>query len=72
VKSKKPELYLRRRFDDFLKNPNIMTSNPVAIVTPEEEVQDIDTLADWKMAEMKYKLIVSFCAKCTKDSNPSG
>jgi len=39
----------------FLKNPNIMTSHPVAIVTPEEEFQDIDTLADWDMAEMKYK-----------------
>jgi len=35
--------------------PNIMTGNPVAIVTPEEEFQDIDTLADWDMAEMKYK-----------------
>ena len=24
---------------------------------PEERVQDIDTEADWKMAEMKYKML---------------
>ena len=40
----------------FHKNPNIMMLNPVAIVTPEEEVQDIDTPEDWKLAEMKWKL----------------
>ena len=40
----------------FHKNPNIMMLNPVAIVTPEEEVQDIDTMDDWKLAEMKYRI----------------
>lgn len=33
-----------------------MMLNPVAIVTPEEEVQDIDTPEDWKLAEMKYRI----------------
>lgn len=41
----------------FHKNPNIMMLNPVAIVTPEEEVQDIDTMDDWMIAEMKYRIL---------------
>lgn len=51
--------YYWYRTADFLKNPNIMTSDPVAIITPEEEAQDIDTLDDWEMAEMKYRLFKS-------------
>jgi len=49
--------YYWYRTDAFLKNPNIMTSDPVAIITPEEEVQDIDTLDDWKMAEVKFAML---------------
>lgn len=49
--------YYWYRTSAFLRNPNIMASDPVAIITPEEEVQDIDTLDDWKMAEMKYTLM---------------
>ena len=41
----------------FHENPNIMMLNPAAIVTPEEEVQDIDTMDDWKLAEMKWKIL---------------
>lgn len=41
----------------FKKEQNIMMLNPVAIITPEEEVQDIDTLEDWKLAEVKYALL---------------
>lgn len=41
----------------FHKNPDIMMLNLVAIVTPEEEVQDIDTVEDWKLAEMKYRIL---------------
>lgn len=26
---------------------------------PESEVQDIDTVEDWKIAEMKYQIMVS-------------
>lgn len=51
--------YYWYRTSAFLQNPNIMTSDPVAIVTPEEEVQDIDTPDDWKMAEMKYRLTMT-------------
>jgi len=49
--------YYWYRTADFLGNPNIMTSSPVAVITPESEVQDIDTLEDWKMAELKFKLM---------------
>ena len=28
-----------------------------AIIVPEDRVQDIDTETDWKLAEMKYKLL---------------
>lgn len=30
----------------------------VPIVIPETEVQDIDNLTDWKLAEMKYKMMI--------------
>lgn len=30
----------------------------VPIIVPETEVQDIDNLSDWKIAEMKYKMMV--------------
>jgi len=36
---------------------SIFARNSGSIVLSEEEVQDIDNLTDWKLAEMKYKLI---------------
>jgi N-acylneuraminate cytidylyltransferase len=33
------------------------TNNSASIILSEEEVQDIDNLPDWKLAEMKYKLL---------------
>ena len=30
----------------------------VPIVVPETEVQDIDNLTDWKLAEMKYQMMI--------------
>lgn len=51
--------YYWYRTEAFLRNPNLMVGNPIAVITPEEEVQDIDTPADWKMAEMKYRLLMS-------------
>lgn len=30
----------------------------VPVVVPETEVQDIDNLTDWKLAEMKYKMMI--------------
>lgn len=34
----------------------IFTNNSSSIILPEERVQDIDNLSDWKLAEIKYKL----------------
>ncbi|MCK9412239.1 MAG: pseudaminic acid cytidylyltransferase [Prolixibacteraceae bacterium] len=36
---------------------SIFTSNTGSILLSEEEVQDIDNSIDWKLAEMKYKLL---------------
>lgn len=33
------------------------TNNTASIILSEEEVQDIDNLTDWKLAEMKYKIL---------------
>jgi pseudaminic acid cytidylyltransferase len=41
----------------FLETQNLFGSNTVPIELPESEVQDIDTLEDWKMAEMKYQIL---------------
>lgn len=49
--------YYWYRTSAFKQQPNIMMLSPIAIVTPEEEVQDIDTLDDWKMAEIKFNML---------------
>ncbi|MBR1650011.1 MAG: pseudaminic acid cytidylyltransferase [Lachnospiraceae bacterium] len=41
----------------FLKENKLVTDNTVAVIYPESEVQDIDTLEDWKIAEIKYSMI---------------
>lgn len=38
---------------------SIITDNTSSIILSEEEVQDIDTDVDWKLAEMKYELLQS-------------
>jgi N-acylneuraminate cytidylyltransferase len=43
--------------DAFLKEKRMFMDNSGAIIIPESEVQDIDTEEDWKIAEMKYKII---------------
>ena len=45
--------------DRFLENKKLFTSNSGAIVISQLEAQDIDTAADWKLAEMKYKLMMN-------------
>lgn len=35
----------------------LFTDNTASIILDEDKVQDIDTLTDWKLAEMKYKLM---------------
>ncbi|MEJ8756749.1 pseudaminic acid cytidylyltransferase [Pontibacter sp. H259] len=43
--------------DRFLDTHKLFTDNTGAIELQELEVQDIDTETDWKLAELKYKLI---------------
>lgn len=41
----------------FLEIKKLWAPNTLPIEMPESEVQDIDNEEDWKMAEMKYKMI---------------
>lgn len=41
----------------LLKNKSLLTENIDALVLNEQEVQDIDTIDDWKIAEIKYQLM---------------
>lgn len=41
----------------FLEREGQFTDGIAAIELPESEVQDIDTLEDWKVAEMKYRIL---------------
>jgi len=45
------------RISEFLKEKKLITDNTVPYVMDEIMVQDIDNESDWKMAEMKYKLL---------------
>jgi len=45
------------RISEFMKQKRFFAQNAGAIVLPESEVQDIDTEEDWKIAEMKYKMM---------------
>ncbi len=40
----------------FYKNNKINSNNIAYFEMDEKECQDIDTLEDWKMAELKYKV----------------
>lgn len=43
--------------DILQKNKKLLSDNGTAIVMDEFHVQDIDTLEDWALAEMKYRLL---------------
>lgn len=45
------------KVNEFMKNKKLFTENSGAIELNEIEIQDIDNETDWKLAEMKYKLI---------------
>jgi len=45
------------RSERFLKQKKLFTESTIPIEVPESHVQDIDTLEDWKIAEMKYTTI---------------
>jgi len=41
----------------FMERNKLITDKTIPLILPETEVQDIDTLDDWAIAEMKYKII---------------
>lgn len=41
----------------FLEQKLLVMDNTCPLVLPEERVQDIDTMEDWKLAELKYRLL---------------
>lgn len=45
------------RTEAFKKNQKLMVGNILPMIVSELEVQDIDNLTDWKIAEMKYQLM---------------
>ncbi|OKL41321.1 pseudaminic acid cytidylyltransferase [Pontibacter flavimaris] len=45
------------RVDRFLQQQSLFTQNSGAVELEELEVQDIDNLTDWKLAELKYQLL---------------
>jgi len=51
--------YYFLRTDSLLKNPILYPENTIPVITSELEMQDIDNETDWKLAEMKYQMMVS-------------
>ena len=45
------------RVVEFLKSHNLMGPGTAGMVLPEWQVQDIDDVEDWALAEMKYRLM---------------
>ena len=45
------------RVPNFQKNQKLMTGNILPFELSELEVQDIDNMVDWQLAELKYKLM---------------
>ncbi|SDP58983.1 pseudaminic acid cytidylyltransferase [Selenomonas ruminantium] len=45
------------RIESFMKQEDRLSVRIVPFELPETEVQDIDNLTDWKLAEMKYRLM---------------
>lgn len=46
------------RTEAFQRNKRLMTGNILPLVVSGLEVQDIDNLTDWQIAEIKYRLMV--------------
>ena len=47
------------RVPNFKKNRRLMVGNILPLVVSEMEVQDIDQITDWEIAEIKYRLLHS-------------
>ena len=43
--------------EPFLKHHSLVLPNTKPFILPEEEVQDIDTISDWEIAETKYAVL---------------
>ena len=50
-------LFYCAKTESFLNEKKLVMKTSVSFVLPEEMVQDIDTLDDWKIAEMKYIIL---------------
>ncbi len=44
--------------ESFLKEKKLFMPDTLAYERPESEVQDIDTMEDWKLAELKYRMLM--------------
>lgn len=42
----------------FLRCGSMVADNVMPLIIPEEEVQDIDTISDWNIAEIKFKTFI--------------
>jgi N-acylneuraminate cytidylyltransferase len=45
------------KVSSFRKSGQIIGGKVIPIITPDTEVQDIDEMTDWEIAELKYKLL---------------
>ena len=45
------------RVDSFSEHHSLILPKTKAFILPEDEVQDIDTISDWTIAEVKYKVL---------------
>ena len=45
------------RTEPFLSSRSLVCGKTLPYIIPEEEVQDIDTMADWHLAELKYEYL---------------
>lgn len=45
------------KVDSFRKSGQVISGKVIPIITPDTEVQDIDEMTDWEIAELKYKLM---------------
>ena len=48
------------KVEPFLEYHSLILPVTKPYILPEEEVQDIDTMSDWKIAEVKYKQLIKY------------
>lgn len=49
--------YYAFNISSFLENKVLLSNNTVPVISSELEVQDIDNINDWKLAEIKYRML---------------